>query len=86
MDKMRWTHFLCCSIQSEVEPICKCGFPRSSHDPSLSSGSSAMDDWKVDSHTRSVRTNAFGTVEFLGFGENERNVSILSIVASKMTY
>ncbi|XP_078332506.1 transient receptor potential cation channel subfamily M member-like 2 isoform X3 [Crassostrea virginica] len=60
-------------IQSEVEPICKCGFPRSSHDPSLSSASSAMDDWKVDSHTRSVRTNAFGTVEFLGFGENERN-------------
>lgn len=61
------------SIQSEAEPICKCGYPRSTHGPSFSSGTSGMEDWKMDTHTKATRTNAFGTVEFLGFGENERN-------------
>ncbi|XP_011433265.3 transient receptor potential cation channel subfamily M member-like 2 isoform X3 [Magallana gigas] len=60
-------------IQSEAEPICRCGYPRSTHGQSLSSGTSGMEDWKVDTHTKATRTNAFGTVEFLGFGENERN-------------
>jgi hypothetical protein len=68
--------FLCCSVQSENDTLCRCGYIRSAHPPSLSSpGSSGLEDWKVDTHTRSTRTNAFGTVEFLGFGENERNVS-----------
>ncbi|XP_062614395.1 transient receptor potential cation channel subfamily M member-like 2 isoform X2 [Saccostrea cucullata] len=59
---------------TEIEAICKCGYPRTAHTSLLSSpGASGLEEWRVETHTRAIRTNAFGTVEFLGFGENERN-------------
>ncbi|XP_061167153.1 transient receptor potential cation channel subfamily M member-like 2 [Saccostrea echinata] len=62
------------SAGTENEAICKCGYLRSAHMSLLSSpGSSGLEEWRVETNTRAVRTNAFGTVEFLGFGENERN-------------
>ncbi|KAJ8319657.1 hypothetical protein KUTeg_002792 [Tegillarca granosa] len=54
-------------------PECYCGYKTSEHIESKSSQFPPAEiEWKVQTHTKSTLTNAFGEVEFIGYGENER--------------
>ncbi|KAK3101394.1 hypothetical protein FSP39_003210, partial [Pinctada imbricata] len=55
---------------SSSDPKCFCGFLRSQHNSQT--GSLAPDTWKSETHTRSIPTNAYGDLEFIGYGENEK--------------
>ena len=63
-----------------MDPVCHCGYKKSEHeDYARVRGSTLMpmdgNVWDVDSNTKSERTNAFGEVEFVGYGEIGRPVS-----------
>ena len=52
---------------------CSCGYGLTHHH--MAQGSLVCgDSWKSDTHTREIRTNAYGDLEFIGYGENERKV------------
>ena len=61
-----------------VDPICHCGYKRSEHEHSGKFRSLQPQDsqpWDVDNNTASKMTNAFGEVEFVGYGDTGRQVS-----------
>ncbi|XP_021362499.1 transient receptor potential cation channel subfamily M member 2-like isoform X2 [Mizuhopecten yessoensis] len=54
------------------DALCQCGYPMSAHPHTRPHDGFPSDSWKVDTNTYSLPTDAFGEVEFVGYGQTER--------------
>ncbi|CAG5118818.1 unnamed protein product, partial [Candidula unifasciata] len=54
---------------SEDEKLCGCGYPRNMHAKDAKELSIPGVTWEYQLHTKTFPTNAFGEIEFVGFGD-----------------
>lgn len=81
-----WTHtaclvFICLrkttSFFNRVIPdaMCFCGYPKSQHE-NINRRFRGMGKWSKESNTTAATTNAFGEIEFVGYGGNIGKASL----------
>ncbi|XP_035828049.1 transient receptor potential cation channel subfamily M member-like 2 isoform X2 [Aplysia californica] len=51
------------------EPVCQCDYPKSRHSEEAINAGQAGGKWMPGLHTKSLPTNAFGEIEFVGYGD-----------------
>ena len=63
------------TIDFERDPECYCGYSKSQHLPEAL-GNQDTNDWKASAHTKTLPTDAYGEIEFMGFSQKISKVCI----------